>query len=138
MEQIHIYEYRKYEPEKVLALYKSVGWSVYYKQPELLKQAFSGSLCVIGAFVGPQLVGLIRVVGDGITVVFIQDVLVQPAYQRQGIGTQLIAAVLARYKHVRQLHLMTDDTPATVAFYKAVGFTGVETLHWKAFTKLRI
>lgn len=137
MTDIAIKEYENYNETEILELYKSVGWSGYYDHPETLKAAFEGSLCILGAYAGGELVGLCRVVGDGSTVVFLQDILAKPKYQRQGIGRRLIAAVLARYRNVRQLYLVTDDLPATVGFYKAVGFTPLEQIHCRAFTRLR-
>ncbi|MDN6103822.1 MAG: GNAT family N-acetyltransferase, partial [Lacticaseibacillus paracasei] len=80
------------------------------------------SLMVLGAYEGKQLVGLIRAVGDGETILFIQDLLVLPEYQRRGIGKQLIEALLARFPEVRQRVLLTDDDPKTRSFYKAAGF----------------
>lgn len=137
MEEIIIREYREYRQMEILDLYRSVGWSVYYNQPEVLAKAFRNSLCIFAAYEEGQLAGLIRAVGDGASVVFIQDVLVRPAYQRRGIGTRLMAALLDRYKNVRQIHLLTDDIPDTVAFYQAVGFTPVQQNHCIAFTRLR-
>lgn len=107
---------------EVLALYKSVGWSMYTRDPARLERALTHSLMVLGAFEGKQLVGLIRVVGDGETILFIQDLLVLPEYQRRGIGKQLIEALLARFPEVRQRVLLTDDDPKTRSFYKAAGF----------------
>ena len=63
-----------------------------------------------------------KAVGDGSTVVFIQDLLVAPARQRQGVGTALVKALLARYPRVRQIQLTADDTPKTAAFYQSLGF----------------
>ena len=57
-----------------------------------------------------------------VIIVFIQDILVYPEKQRQGIGTALLKAVLAKYPDVRQIELITDNTPKTVAFYKSLGF----------------
>lgn len=132
-----IRKYENYCEAEILSLYKSVGWSAYYSQPEVLNRAFENSLCVFAAYDEDALVGLIRCVGDGQTIVFIQDILVRPEYQRQGIGRQLIAEVLEKYAHVRQLHLLTDDTEQTVGFYKGVGFTAVEDVHCRAFTRIR-
>ena len=132
-----IKEYTYYLEDELLALYRSVGWSAYYQQPETLRRAFEKSLSVLAAYADGELAGILRAVGDGETVVFIQDILVKPEYQRKGIGTYLIARLLEQYKHVRQLHLMTDDLPETVAFYKAVGFVPVEAAHFRAFTRLR-
>ena len=43
--------------------------------------------------------------------------------REQGIATVLVRAVLARYPEVRQVELVTDSTPKTIAFYKSLGFT---------------
>lgn len=107
---------------EVLALYKSVGWSMYTRDPARLERALTHSLTVLSAYEGKQLVGLIRAVGDGETILFIQDLLVLPEYQRRGIGKQLIEALLARFPEVRQRVLLTDDDPKTRNFYKAAGF----------------
>ncbi|MCI1939784.1 MAG: GNAT family N-acetyltransferase [Lacticaseibacillus paracasei] len=107
---------------EVLALYKSVGWSMYTRDPARLERALTHSLMVLSAYEGKQLVGLIRAVGDGETILFIQDLLVLPEYQRRGIGKQLIEALLARFPEVRQRVLLTDDDPKTRSFYKAAGF----------------
>lgn len=135
METIAIKACEAYREREVLALYESVGWSAYYTRPELLREAFAASLCVYGAYHGERLVGLIRAVGDGCTVVFIQDVLVHPAYQRRGIGSMLVGTVKARFSLVRQMHLITDDIPETAAFYRSAGFLPVEQMHCRAFTK---
>ena len=54
----------------VLDLYASVGWSNYTNRPQQLEQAFHQSLFVMAAYDEDKLVGLIRVVGDGLTIVF--------------------------------------------------------------------
>ena len=118
---VTITEQKPTMPE-VLALYKSVGWSMYTRDPARLERALTYSLMVLGAYEGKQLVGLIRAVGDGETILFIQDLLVLPEYQRRGIGKQLIEALLARFPEVRQRVLLTDDDPKTRSFYKAAGF----------------
>lgn len=135
MNHITVKEYECYNEPEVLSLYRSVGWSAYYSQPEVLRRGFKNSLCVLGAYQGEKLVGLIRAVGDGYTVILIQDVLVMPEFQRQGIGTMLVGAIKARYSHVRQMHLMTDDTPKTVSFYRSAGFLSAEEAHCRAFTR---
>ena len=46
---------------------------------------------------------MVRVVGDGASVILIQDLLVHPEYQRKGIGSQLMRAVLERCEDVYQI-----------------------------------
>ena len=56
------------------------------------------------------LIGLARVVGDGYTIIYIQDILVLEAYQRRGLGSQFLEMILSEYQDVRQIILLTDDT----------------------------
>ena len=113
--------------QALVKLYNSVGWYHYTRDLDKLKCGFAHSLKVITAWDGKQLVGLLRAVGDGYTIVYIQDILVLPGYQRQGIGTQLLAYLLDIYKSVRQKVLMTDNQPDTISFYAKNGFVPVET-----------
>ncbi len=110
-----------YDEEEVLSLYKSVDWTAYTDQKELLRLGFQHSLLTLGAYEHDRLQGLIRAVGDGYTIVFIQDLLVRPEYQRRGIGTKLMQAMLGRFPHVRQIQLTTDNRPETVGFYTSLG-----------------
>ncbi len=130
-----IQEYRAYEERDILALYESVGWTAYTRAPEVLKAAFEGSLLILAAYEGEKLLGLLRAVGDGQTVVLLQDILVFPAYQRRGVGRALIEAALDRFRSVRQVQLLTDDSPGTVAFYEALGFKSVDRFGCKAFMR---
>lgn len=119
---LDIKEYKNYKDDEILSLYTAVGWTAYTENPAALKAGYENSLLILAAYEGEELQGIIRVVGDGQTIVFIQDILVFPDKQRKGIGTALIKAILERYKNVRQIELATDNTPKTVEFYKSMGF----------------
>lgn len=116
-----IQEYVRYKREEVLALYESVGWTGYTCRFEIMERAFAQSLKIYGAYEQEKLVGLIRAVGDGLTIVYIQDLMVNPAYQRMGIGKALLGRLLEDYKSVYQKVLTTDDTEKTLAFYHHMG-----------------
>ena len=87
----------------------------------------------IAAFEGKQLIGMVRVVGDGASVILIQDLLVRPEYQRKGIGSQLMRAVLERCEDVYQIELMTDNTEKTILFYQSLGLKKVDEIGCCAF-----
>lgn len=125
---MEIKEYKAYKEDEILKLYTAVGWTAYAEDLPALEQGFQNSLLILAAYEDGELIGLIRVVGDGATIVFVQDILVIPQKQRQGVGTALLRAVLDRYANVRQLQLMTDNTPKTVAFYKSLGFSELSAL----------
>ncbi len=119
---MEIKEYKEYKEDEIKRLYTEVGWTAYTENMQILEQGYKNSLLVLAAYQNDELLGIIRVVGDGFTIVFVQDILVFPQKQRQGVGTALLKAVLAKYPDVRQIELITDNTPKTVAFYKSLGF----------------
>lgn len=119
---MEIREYRTYNEEEILSLYASVGWTAYTDHPKVLRKGVENSMLTLAAYESEQLLGLIRAVGDGFTIVFVQDILVFPKNQRKGIGSALLKAILDRYSHVRQIELATDNTPKTIAFYQSMGF----------------
>lgn len=120
---MEIKEYRNYKAEEIRQLYTEVGWTAYTENMSVLEQGYKNSLLVLAAYENDELLGIIRIVGDGFTIIFVQDILVFPREQRKGVGTALMKAVLDRYPDVRQIELATDNTSKTVAFYKSLGFT---------------
>ena len=129
--------YIQYSEAEILPLYKAVGWSNYYEHPEMLKKAYAGSLCTLAAYEDETLTGIIRCVGDGYSILFIQDILVYPEYQRRGIGTALMKAVLEKYPHTYQIELATDNTEKTISFYKSLGFRPMQDIGCCGFMKIR-
>ncbi len=118
----------KFKKDEILQLYTQVGWTAYTENMPALEQGYKNSLLVLAAYESEELLGIVRVVGDGATIILVQDILVYPQKQRQGIGTALLKAVLEWYADVRQIQLVTDNTPKTVAFYRSLGFVELETL----------
>lgn len=123
--------------EQLELLYDSVGWIAYTKDLKVLEQALINSLYVVSTWHGEQLVGLIRVIGDDQTILYVQDILIHPDYQRQKIGTTLMSDVLETYKHVRQKVLLTVDEPDVRGFYESFGFescdNGITVAFYKEF-----
>lgn len=113
--------------EDVLHLYQAVGWTNYTNQPLMLEQALSHSLVIYLALDGDSVVGLIRLVGDGFSSVFVQDLIVLPSYQRQGIGSSLMKEALKDYKDAYQVQLVAEETEKNVRFYRSMGFEVLST-----------
>ena len=113
--------------EDVLHLYQAVGWTNYTNQPQMLEQALSHSLVIYVALDGDAVVGLIRLVGDGFSSVFVQDLIVLPTYQRQGIGSALMKQALGDFKGAYQVQLVTEQTEKNVRFYRSIGFETLST-----------
>ena len=113
--------------DDVLPLYQAVGWTNYTNQPQMLAQALSHSLATYLARDGEKIVGLVRLIGDGFSSVFVQDLIVLPSYQRQGIGSNLMKEALADYKDAYQIQLATEQTEKNLGFYRSLGFKTLST-----------
>lgn len=133
--EVILKEYAVYKEAEILGLYTSVGWTNYTDNPTMLRNAYINSLKIYGAYVDGKLVGIIRAVGDGFSVLFIQDLLVHPDFQRNGIGTLLLKRMLKEYENVYQMHLITEDSEKTISFYKSLGFTDNGDVNCKTFSK---
>ena len=106
----------------LVALYSSVGWTNYTNNPTMLEEAVEASLWQLAVFDEEALVAYIRLVGDGHSVLLVQDLLVRPDYQRQGIGRKLLKEALATFPHVYQRLLVTERSEKNLAFYQSLGF----------------
>ena len=133
---MEIKEYQTYNEQEIIDLYQSVGWTNYTSCPEMLEEAYKNSLCILGAFEKEKLIGVVRVVGDGISIVFVQDILVLPKYQRKGVGSALMRAVLEKYASVYQVELLTDSTEKSKAFYSSVGLVSVGEFGCSAYIRM--
>lgn len=127
--------YQNPDLQAVLALYDSVGWTNYTKNPAMLEKALAHSLKVYACIEEGKLLGLLRVVGDGHSIIYIQDILVHPGRQRRGIGKALLEQALADFAEVYQKVLLTDDSKKTCAFYESLGFHRVDKLSCVAYMK---
>lgn len=80
------------------------------------------SLLYVAAFVEDRLVGFANVATDGGVHAFLLDPTVDPAFRRQGIGTELVrlAAREAGKRGCEWLHV--DYEPHLISFYSAAGF----------------
>lgn len=104
-----------------------VGWS-QPPNPEthlkMLKQSSHVVLAMDDRL--PAVVGFVNAISDGVLAAYIPLVEVLPAYQNQGIGTQLMEHMLGRLRHLYAIDLMCD--PPLQAYYQRFGmqpYTGM-------------
>ena len=107
----------------LLGLYEAVGWAAYTREERRgdLEKAIENSSFVVSAWwEGDTLIDLARALSDDVSIVYLQDVLVHPNYQRRGIGRRIVEKLLARYRDMHQHVLMADGD--AIAFYERCGF----------------
>lgn len=127
--------------EELAELYTSVGWSAYTDKPEELVPMVQGSLyaCVAREDATGRLAGLVRAVGDGVSISYIQDLLVDPVYQGKGLGAALLAHALDAVGGVRQVYITTDShesNSAVIEMYQRRGFRAISDYNCITLAKL--
>ncbi|GGG31845.1 N-acetyltransferase [Lysinibacillus alkalisoli] len=131
-----IKEDKNISTSQLQALYEDVEWFAYTKDLDLLQQACLQSLDVFSVWQNETLLGLVRIVGDGLTIIYIQDILVLSTHQNKGIATLLMQQVLNKYKKVRQKVLLTEEAPDVRHFYEKNGFISCDKGSLVSFAKL--
>jgi ribosomal protein S18 acetylase RimI-like enzyme len=123
------------DEKQVGHLYRDANWTSYTEDMPKLMSAIKSSLKVITAWEHGQLIGLVRVVGDGLTIIYIQDLLVLESCRNRGVGSVLLTLVLEEYKYVRQTVLLTDESEEIRSFYEKNGFSSCDKGDLVAFAK---
>lgn len=113
-------ETKDFSEAELKRLFLSVQWESG-RYPDKLVRAMKNSSQVISAWDGDRLIGLVRALDDGETVALIHYLLVEPAYQKEHIGTELMKRLLEKYENLLYIKVMPSD-PVTLPFYKKFGF----------------
>ncbi|MCK5564352.1 MAG: GNAT family N-acetyltransferase [Planctomycetes bacterium] len=104
------------------SLKKSVSWPT----PEIddASDALSGTLFGVVAKIDGQAVAMGRIVGDGALCFSVQDLIVHPDYQRQGIGRRLMDELMLFIKTCARskARITLFSAPGLQGFYDQYGF----------------
>jgi GNAT superfamily N-acetyltransferase len=74
----------------------------------------------VGAWDGERLVGAVRLLSDGYFFACVSEILVDPDYQRRGLGRRLMDAALAEAPRGK---LFLGAQPEAVGFFERLGYT---------------
>ncbi len=104
----------------IAGLRRSVGWNGMegsYNNPLMI------SYYHIACYDGDRLVGYVDTVSNGVTDAYIQDLIVDPEYQSQGIGTELMNRIIEQLKERKIFMISVLYEEKLMPFYKRFGFT---------------
>lgn len=110
--------------EEIVELYKSAGW--WQESPEareIIPSMIRGSLCfMVARSLDGRIVGMARVISDGYSDAYIQDVVVLPAYRSRGVGRELIRRLVqfCLARKIAWIGLVAE--PGTQELYEDLGF----------------
>ena len=122
--------------ELIKDIYRKESWNSYLKDDEKLVRAFDNSLYIIGAFDDCKLIGFIRCVGDGEHILIVQDLIVDPEYQKKGIGTHLFSTIMKKYSEARMFMVITDiEDIVDNKFYKSFNLKKLEEMNMVGYIR---
>jgi aralkylamine N-acetyltransferase len=113
-----------WDEEEIAALYKAGGWwKEEYKTadlPHLIRGSFA--FAVAADTRSGKAVGMGRVIADGVSDGYIQDLVILPEYRKSGIGTQIVAVLVNRCLQSGITWIGLIAEPDTETFYFPLGF----------------
>jgi ribosomal protein S18 acetylase RimI-like enzyme len=110
--------------EEIVELYRSAGW--WQESPEaraIIPAMIRGSLCfIVARSLDGHIVGMGRVISDGCSDAYIQDVTVLSAHRGKGIGSELIRRLtqFCIAREIAWIGLVAE--PGTQKLYEELGF----------------
>lgn len=115
---------KSWQEEEIINLYKAGGWWKENYDKSGIKYLIKGSFCfaVVIDKKTKKTIGMGRVLSDGVSDGYIQDLVVLPEYRRKGIGKKLITTLIqyCKSKNISWIALISE--PNQEEFYKKIGF----------------
>ena len=109
--------------DQIITLYRQAGW---WENPQAdrdhVRRIVSGSHRFLVALENDELVGMGRVISDGESDAYIQDVTVKATCRKKGIGTQIVNRLVRNIEAdgLKWIGLIAERN--THAFYERIGF----------------
>ena len=88
------------------------------RSPAALRRSFEQSQHVALAWAGDELVGMARLLSDGVCNAYLVDVWTRSDHRRRGVGTRMMNHLMAKVPG-QHIGLQTDDAEP---FYESLGF----------------
>ncbi|UCF13493.1 MAG: GNAT family N-acetyltransferase [Thermoplasmatales archaeon] len=110
--------------EEIVTLYKSAGWWKESYDPSGIKKLIKGSFAfavVIDSVTG-KAIGMGRILSDGVSDAYLQDLVVLPQYRKKGIGKKLVEFLLDYCLSRGILWIALISEPGQDIFYLSLGF----------------
>ena len=109
---------------RLIQLYRQAGWwQDEADNPDVVAGIVEGSHCFLVARKADTIVAMGRAISDRVSDAYIQDVTVDPSFRGQGIGSAMVARLVARLETdgIGWIGLIAERK--THPFYRPLGFT---------------
>ena len=122
--EIEIRFVKSWPEDDIVKLYKVGGWWKDSYDKSGIKQLIKGSFCfaVVIDKKTKKAIGMGRVLSDGVSDGYIQDLVILPEYRKKGIGKKLTKSLIdyCKSKGITWIALVSE--PNQENFYKKIGF----------------
>ena len=102
-------------------LYIEAGWITPDDPANFLPEVLERSAVAVGAFNDGSLIGFGRALSDNCSDAYIQDVVVDPKFRGQGIGSRIIRFLEAELRRRGVDWIALVGEPGTEKFYSGLG-----------------
>lgn len=103
-------------------MYADAAWISADDDFSFINSALAGSFLAAGAFENGRLIGMGRVLSDGVSDAYIQDVVVTPEFRGRGIGGKLVMFLVEELEKRGVDWIALAGEPGTENFYSKLGF----------------
>jgi ribosomal protein S18 acetylase RimI-like enzyme len=118
----------KWPQNEIVELYKAGGWWKDEYNASSLKDLIKGSFAFAVAIDSnsKKAIGMGRLISDGISDAYLQDLIVIPTFRKKGIGKQIAQTLIDYCKKRKITWLGLISEPDQDGFYKKLGFKIME------------
>jgi len=115
----------RFDADSILSLYKEADWWGDCSDQDIstIERMIRGSFIFAGIFLDDNLVGMARVLSDGVSDAYIQDVFVKEIHRGKGIGKKVVVLLIEEIKKAGIDWIGLIGKPGTGYFYNRCGFS---------------
>ncbi len=119
---------RSWDNDEIADLYRAGGWWKDEYDPSALGALIRGSFSFAVAVDKKtgKAIGMGRVISDGVSDGYIQDLVVLPVYRKSGIGKEMVSALVDRCVKAGVTWIALIAEPGSEHFYLPLGFKPME------------
>lgn len=123
-DNIEINFVKNWDINEIVELYRTGGWWKESWNPSRIPSLIKGSYAFLVAVDSKtkKAIGMGRLISDGVSDAYIQDLIVLPDYRNRGIGQRIVQSLLEYCKSKGILWIGLIAEPKQDSFYLALGF----------------
>jgi ribosomal protein S18 acetylase RimI-like enzyme len=118
----------RWDADEIVQLYRAGGWWKEEYDPGSIPRLIEGSFAFAVAVDGRtgHAVGMGRVLSDGVSDAYIQDLVILPGFRKKGLGRELVLALIRHCTEAGITWISLVAEPHTDQFYLPLGFHPME------------